>query len=173
MIVPVSLTKLTREVSKDLEINHNMILSSFFLSGGEGTTFGVPTLYKWSGGNIIINKRFIALLPQTLQIMKMSDSIGNILDEDGNIIIEGASLVKNKRYDVNVDSYTWELVLHGTKSYKCLSNIILSIDKTTDGNEDDESSLPDISTASNGAFLRIDNAVPVWSTVPKAEEATF
>lgn len=33
--------------------------------------------------------------------------------------------------------------------------------------------LPDVTTAENGAFLRIVNGVPAWVTIPSGEEATF
>lgn len=102
MIVPVMLSPMVREVNSDITINPDILLEQFMM--GDVAAHGIPTLYKWSSGNITINKRFINLLMPKLQIIKIADSVGDIFDEEGNLIISGSDLISNKLYDINVIS---------------------------------------------------------------------
>lgn len=134
MIVPVMLAPMVREIRADTEIHPNMMLNTYVVNNVD--THGIPTLYKWSSGDITINRRFIALLMPKLQIMKISDSVGNILDEEGNLIASGSDLALNQLYNINMISHEYAYNNDGEEVngiYKCLSNIVLSIDHTVNG----------------------------------------
>lgn len=131
MLVPTMLTTLMTEVASDIEIKPDILLDP--LTSGSTVTFGIPTLYRWKSGNITINRRFIALLIPKLQIMKISESVGNIMDEEGNLIASGSDLALNKRYDINVSSCGHAFVSSDDNIYKYLTDIVLSIDPTVNG----------------------------------------
>ena len=134
MIVPVMLAPMVREIRANTEIHPNVMLNTYVVNNVG--THGIPTLYKWSAGNITINRRFIALLMPKLQIMKISDSVGNILDEEGNLIVEGSELALNKLYNINMISHEYAYSNDGEEVsdiYKYLTNIVLSIDPTVNG----------------------------------------
>ena len=136
MVVPTMLSKMIVEINSDVTIEPEMILKPFIKDKLQ--TSGIPTLYKWSSGNITINKRFINLLMPKLQIMKIADSVGNILDEEGNLIISGSDLISNKLYDINVISSKQEYVATEGEIdiiYKYYADIVLSIDPITNGIE--------------------------------------
>ena len=129
MIVPEIATHMVKKVDTNITIDQKLMYKPHEYAHGYGFA-GLPTLYKWSGGDITIDKRFIALLPFTIQIVKTSDNVGNILDTDGNIIVTGTELPLNKKLDVCVDSATYR-VYQGTeelvRDFMHLYNISLSI----------------------------------------------
>ena len=133
MIIPVTLTNYIMRVNSDLTINHNLIMMEYNDNQHESSAVmhGIPTLYMWEQGNITINRRFIALLPSTLQIIKSSDSVGNIIDDDGNVIIAGAKMEKDVRYNINVESYFYNRTSGDDnefgKRYAYLDDIIITI----------------------------------------------
>lgn len=171
MVIPVMLAPMVAEVRTDIEINSNTVMSSH--ATGSISAFGIPTLYRWKSGNITINRRFIALLIPKLQIMKISESVGNILDEEGNLIISGSDLVLNNRYDINASSFGYELVSSDDQVYRYLTDIVLSIDLSSGQNGSEGATIPTITTADNGKFLRVVNGVWAAVSIPSAEEVTF
>ena len=71
MIVPELLSPQTLVVSSDKTISPSMILD-LNTDPNTGDMFaGIPTLIKWNAGNLKLDKRFIALLPSTIQIMRV------------------------------------------------------------------------------------------------------
>lgn len=130
MIVPEMLCPMVAEVTADKTISAGMMGTlNKLVATGKYTMGGIPTLLKWSAGNITIDKRFIALLPTVIQIMRVSDTVGNILDMDGNIILSGTELELNKRCDIRVDSATYVTTeaIGETKEYACFYDISLAI----------------------------------------------
>lgn len=109
MIVPEILTAKVRHVSGNVTITADTMKERTSVDGVSFLCGGIPTLLKWSGGNIILDRRFIALLPQTIQIVKTSESVGTIYDTDGYEILSGDKLELNKRYDIRVDSIAYDL----------------------------------------------------------------
>lgn len=107
LIVPEILTPMTREVADGIIVTDDLIGDWKNVNGYP--MGGIPTLIKWSGGDVTLDKRFIALLPTTIQIMRTSEDVGDILDTDGNVIVPGSVLKKNKLYDILVDSVTYAL----------------------------------------------------------------
>lgn len=107
MIVPEVLTAKVRHVSGNVTITADTMKERISVDGVSFLCGGIPTLLKWSGGNITLDRRFIALLPQTIQIVKTSESVGTIYDTDGYEILSGDKLELNKRYDIRVDSIAY------------------------------------------------------------------
>lgn len=129
MIVPVTLSSMVADVTEDIALTDNTMKNLFNISDGVSVA-GIPTLLKWSAGNIAIDKRFIALLPFTIQIMRTADTVGNILDMDGNVILLGTELELNKRCDIRVDSVSYALtdaIGENEKKYLYFYDISLSI----------------------------------------------
>ena len=102
MVVPESLSNMVREISGTTTINPDLMKFGNIVVGTTSMC-GVPTLIKWSGGNIKLDRRFIALLPHTIQIMRVSDNVGQIFDTNDIKIMDGSKLELNKRYDIMVD----------------------------------------------------------------------
>ena len=130
MIVPETIYPMVRDVSEDLVVSQSLLNSTMGIASGKFVIAGVPTLLKWSAGNITIDKRFIALLPTVIQIMRVSDTVGNILDMDGNVILSGTELELNKRCDIRVDSATYvvtEAIGETEKKYPYFYDISLAI----------------------------------------------
>ena len=129
MVVPETLTPMTADVTNGITVTSAMIpnltkLSTKISSGG------VPTLLKWSGGNITIDGRFIALLPATIQIMRTGEGVGDILDMDGSTIMAGSELTMGARYNICVDSVAWaatEPVGKYSKGYPYITGVTLAI----------------------------------------------
>lgn len=130
MIVPETISPMVRDVSEDLVVSPSLLNSTMDIASGNSVIAGVPTLLKWSAGNITIDKRFIALLPTVIQIMRVSDTVGNILDMNGNVILSGTELELNKRCDIRVDSATYvttEAIGENKKKYPYFYDISLAI----------------------------------------------
>lgn len=130
MIVPEMLCPMVVEVTADKTISAGMMGTlNKLVATGKYKMGGIPTLLKWSAGNITLDKRFIALLPTVIQIMRVSDTVGNILDMDGNIILSGTELELNKRCDIRVDSATYAATeaIGETKEYAYFYDISLAI----------------------------------------------
>lgn len=107
MIVPEVLTAKVRHASSNVTITADTMKERISVDGVSFLCGGIPTLLKWSGGNITLDRRFIALLPQTIQIVKTSESVGTIYDTDGYEILSGDKLELNKRYDIRADSIAY------------------------------------------------------------------
>lgn len=118
MVVPENINSMVREVSENFTVSSSLINKTMDIVPGEVTHGGIPTLLKWLGGDITIDKRFIALLPTTIQIMRVTDAVGNILDTDGNIILAGSDLELNKRYDIQVNGATYAIITGETEDHR-------------------------------------------------------
>ena len=107
MIVPEILYPMIKNVTSSISIDGSTALTTNNISD-KVFMGGIPTLLRWSAGDITLNKRFIALLPTTIKVMRVTDEVGNILDDEGNVIIQGSKLTKDKLYGINVNgiSYT-------------------------------------------------------------------
>lgn len=104
LIVPETITHLVRPVTEDLTITDDLLMSNRYVdtTGNTALMYGMPTLIQWSGGDLFIDKRFIALLPTTIQIMRVADTVGSIYDTDGNLIITGSALELDTQYPICV-----------------------------------------------------------------------
>ena len=129
MVVPETLTPMTADVTNGITVTSAMIPNLTKLTT-KITSGGVPTLLKWSGGNITIDGRFIALLPATIQIMRTGEGVGDILDMDGSTIMAGSELTMGARYNICVDSVAWaatEPVGEYFKEYPYITGVTLAI----------------------------------------------
>lgn len=166
MIVPEILTAKVRHVSGNVTITADTMKETTKVDGVSFNCGGIPTLLKWSGGNISLDRRFIALLPQTIQIVKTSESVGTIYDTDGYEILSGDKLELNKRYDIRVDSIAYALADNAEGddvSRIYIKRAALAIGDFAEGNAADWVPPTDIVHEFVGGFVRANGTIATTS----------
>lgn len=132
MIIPEVLNPMTKKVTQTYIIGGSQLESGFFPDNSELMVGGIPTLINWHGGDIIINKKFIALLPSTIKIAKILNGVGNIVDENGKIIKLGSELEQNKIYNIDIKNIIYadgEPNEETGKIYQYIDDVELLINK--------------------------------------------
>lgn len=124
------------------------------MSGTESTTnLGMGTaIYEAGDGCIVVGNTIVALRDGATLGDEVYPKKGTYFTWIGN------------------DSYTTRLTINGYTGFLVTKKID---SKYLPDDIGGGSGLPDHTNATNGAFLRVVDGVPAWSTIPNAEEASF
>jgi hypothetical protein len=117
--IPEVLSPMTKDIVEDYVLESDT-LQQIFKVEGNISIGGIPTLLRWYGGDIIIDKTYLALLPTSIKIVRMSNGVGNILDKENNIVIRGSDLEINKIKTIIVNKISYaktEAIGENNKTY--------------------------------------------------------
>ena len=167
MIIPEILSPMIRKVTNSITIDGSLLKSNIKQENSNLMVGGIPTLIKWYGGDITINKKFIALLPATIKIVKADNEVGNILDENGNVIKIGSELELNKFYDIDINNIIYadnEPYGESAKVYQYIDDVELLIGESLSTETKEEQAIILISPNGTKFNISIDDNGILTST---------